>query len=1175
MQRSQVLDFNARDVIEEYSSSGSYGDLDSTDELESMPFGFTTGRTESQEFTVDLSPMLKLHRISPRPFDNETFTLDIWEREYSFEQFNCPMTPSIPYRVEPIECVVINIAHLEQFPKPASPYSAKLPSIFAWFDSQSSFSSEFIPTVQTYFKSSYNRIRAHLRYYFAIAPSSDRMQNLLSMRREIPAGRILFHYIGHGFPTITSENLWSSEKRSTDFHPFKLSEIFIRLKPPTWFIFDCSNAAAVISTFRETARLKKKDKQGGIDWDDWFCICATDKNENLPSDPRMPRDFLTSCILTPVKMAIICHILQHYRVNLVSHKFPLEVTCQHLWNDRDSNKLSLTLSALTDAIAADSLSSELYHRIFRCDRLSAVMFRHFLLAQYLLKPYKVHPKAHPELPDLSMHKLWRQWSVMVDSAICTVKVPNFASDLFSKLATSFEQILKANQIDLFRPYHLTILFHMLFTEPTNDKPLFLLAEFAANPRSDPQMLTSAAVFYCLIQKLMQKDLSLSAFHSLCYLILTLLYHYPTFATEIRKEIDITSFPNNVFKTDIPEETRILIVALLANLVVTNETFQQICTSPQFLTKIREELVTAKSRRAFWLLLLIRRSFHLFSPEPADFINNGLHVQCATFIFHKASSCRAAAISTITCFLRPFECNINGQLLFMVLPTVFDASYLVRFHLLLLLKKFIVSFDSNEAIMINPPNFQFDSFTSLMSIFYRCNKFTTDKFFERIDDVVHTPNFINHAYSVALFVINLYTSDPHASVSSLAKKILSFLDRQRKAFMKKSNSRRKRYFDEDDNEQNALTNLDQNESLHQIALRNLICMQQWKLPEEAISLNQSSTFTSVISLSPQVLSAEQTPIKDTTTFQSKFESKILNNINFQNMKELRPILIDGVKKIAFNEENTDIVLSTDSYVYFLRENRTIPIECKHVSDIKFVNWTDYICVILANEEGDIFVWQPPRKYFSSSFKCSIYKPVLAVSPYEPFVIFTADQTNIITKWNIKSFTMDGQWQAKSKSQITALAVISSNQTRFVAGFKDGSLKQIVTKEKDCSIIDLSIPLQKSSIEKIVIDEEEEEAYYGLTSNGNFFTWTKSMENSSTLNFLQTTFKEFHYQQYSMFLFLPTKGTPFIQNSDGEVVYTFSSLQNVHHCAAHPCHLQYAFVIPNKENGTQVVIYSATE
>ena len=31
------------------------------------------------------------------------------------------------------------------------------------------------------------------------------------------------------------------------------------------------------------------------------------------------------------------------------------------------------------------------------------MFRHFLLAQYLLKPYKVHPKAHPELPDLSTY----------------------------------------------------------------------------------------------------------------------------------------------------------------------------------------------------------------------------------------------------------------------------------------------------------------------------------------------------------------------------------------------------------------------------------------------------------------------------------------------------------------------------------------------------------------------------------------------------------------------------------------------------------------------------------------------------------------------------------------------------------------------------------------------------
>lgn len=1181
MRKSLAVNFNAYSAVDdEYSSSGSYGESDT--ELSNENFSFSTGRTESQEFTVDLSPMFMQHGIPAELVKNEPFALDIDENEYSFEQLNSTTTPTIPFRVEPIECVIINVAHLEQFPKPSSQYSAKLPSIYAWFDAQTAFPSEYIPTVQLYFKTYYNKIRAHLRFFFSIAPSNERMHNLSSVRREVPAGRILFHYIGHGFPTITEKNIWSSEKRSTNFQPFDLGQLFSRLKPPTWFIFDCSNAAAVIPTFLETA--KKQPNISGVDWNDWFCICATDVGEELPSDPRIPRDFLTSCVLSSVRMAVVCHILQHYRVSLVSGKFPLDQSSHYLLSDKspEVKKLSLALTAITDAIAADSLSPDLYHKIFRCDRLSAVLFRHFLLAQFLLRPYKVHPKSHPALPDLSMHKLWHHWSIMIDTAICAVQPPrpSFASELFTRLAITFQQILRNNQLQLVRPYHLSILFHMLFTDPTNDKPLFLLAEYASNPKPNPQMLVSATVFHCLIQKVMSNEVKNSAFHSLCYLILALLYYHPAFATEIRKELDVTNFPPLIFNTELNEETRILVVALLADLVITNESFQQICTSYDFLTGIRKELGTAKPRRALWLLILIRRSFHLFSPESNDFICNGLHVQCASFIFHKASSCRAAAVSAITCFLRPFECDLNGQLLFMVLPTVFDASYLVRFHLLLLLKKFVVSFDCcSDSINVPEPSFPADTFGSMMSAFYRCKTFSKDNFFNEIDDVVHSDKFIKHAYSVALFVIKLFTNDPHLSVSTLATRILSFVKKQHDQFvenmkLKEKQRNNKKGFkamrtvsstninaaanaanaadlsssksitefkfgtgnsgfgtggigigrnlrygssanfaatfgnkvgfgnssgrwttDEDDCEHNVLTNLDQNESLHQIALRNLIKRQKWKLDDsqafQPFLEDKLSPFPSPISIKmvAQPFRSSSDHNKDNNSIYNRSHNNASNNSNPNNssknnnnfqkrhmscsvirasipvnipssnksnepttisiapaqpslsLTNFQMISILNLKidsngkrnkaiKAAFHKNSIGIAAATNNTVYYFDgQNKSCSIKCNGVSDIKVADWgrkgQSSVNVIIASTTGNIFIWRPPRTYFTSSFRSSMgTKTIVAVSPEIPFIIYTGDEKGIITKWDILSFSMVGEWKCNTKSQITSLVFIPS-------------------------------------------------------------------------------------------------------------------------------------------------------
>ena len=330
--------------------------------------------------------MISQHSIPLKPKMEPRQKLLVTDQEFCLENFNSPTTPNALPRVEPIECVVVNVAHLEQFPKPTSTFSATLPSIFAWTNTNTSFSSEYPATIQNYFKSTYQCVRSRIRYFFSIAPNADRLNNLSSIRREGLTGRVLFHYIGYGFPTIQKNAIWCSDRRTTDFRKYKISTLFENLTPPTWFIFDCSNAAVVIPQLKETAQLLAQ-RDNNPNWNNWICICATDVGEQLPDDPRLPKDFLSSCILSSLKMGVVCHLLQHYRTNLVGPDFPIDIPCSHLYQDRAfQTELTLALIAITDAIAADGLPKDFYHRIFRCDRSSAIIFRNVLFAQFLLRP---------------------------------------------------------------------------------------------------------------------------------------------------------------------------------------------------------------------------------------------------------------------------------------------------------------------------------------------------------------------------------------------------------------------------------------------------------------------------------------------------------------------------------------------------------------------------------------------------------------------------------------------------------------------------------------------------------------------------------------------------------------------------------------------------------------------
>ena len=880
-------------------------------------------KARTEEIVEDLQPILERENIPEHPNQSDCGMVGakLLSEEYDLESFGLATLDAAPTHCEPIECITVNVAHLEQFPKPASPYSATLPCIFAWFDAHNAFSSEFPTTVQNYFKTKYSLLRQHLRFFFSIAPSLDRLNNLSAVRRDVPVGRVLFHYIGHGFPTITKENIWCSERRSREFVPFPLKMLFERLQPPTWFIFDCSNAAAVLEGFKESAqRLSAMDNPEQVDWNDWMCICATGVGEELPDDPRLPRDFLTSTVLSPIQMAVICHMLQFYRLNLVSSSFPLDAPCQHLWSEKSSEakELSRALTAITDAIAADSLPRDLYLRIFRSDHLCGTLFRHFLLAQYLLRPYRVHPVAYPEIPDLSMHQMWRQWGILLDTAICSVCVPRpvLSTDLFCRAATSFEVLMHNDQFDMIRPYHLTLLFHMLFCDPGNDQPVIFLSEYAADPRCSHDLLVSSTVFHPLFARLMTKDPKSSVFYPLCYLVLVLLYDNPEFANDIRKELDASSFPSIVFMKDVPIQTRTVCAALVAHLVVSHETFQKVCTSPEYLGLIAAELLNCDPSLECFLLLIIRRAFNLYSPDMSFFTANGLHLKCAVCLESGCPLLRAASIAALTCFMCPFESLYNSQLFFMALRAVSDGSYVVRFHFVLLLKKFINSFDNLTFSSADLQQFQNSSYTALFNSILDGS--IDNEFFARIDGLMKQTNAKSFSYSAALYLLTMFSNDPHAGVRSLAAKILQFTTKRSAAFegidescpsTPSSLSRTMNadqcvfsYGDEAFEEEHCtFANLDQNDALHRIALRLLAKLHSGPLPEVK---QQPLTRVDIAVSDEPIIFVEFVPETNSIVAST---AKTIYRINAgdvskyrveEDISDVQPLLLSGVLYILF-------------------------------------------------------------------------------------------------------------------------------------------------------------------------------------------------------------------------------------------------------------------------------------
>jgi WD40 repeat protein len=277
------------------------------------------------------------------------------------------------------------------------------------------------------------RAARQLKFRQALDPTVEDVRGLcMWLRRQARQERILFHYNGHGVPrpTINGE-IWVFDKNHTQYIPLCVPDLRHWLGKPSIIVLDCSSAGVLIPFFTSPlpeespvitpAASQEADNETASSQllRDTIVLCATSANEWLPMHPDYPADLFTSCLTTPIQIALRWFVrrnpqsmggLSPEAVDAIPGKA----------NDRKTplGELNWIFTAVTDSIAWNVLPKPLFQRLFRQDLLVSSMFRNFLLADRILQSFHCTPQSYPALPPgLATHPLWEAWDLACETCL--------------------------------------------------------------------------------------------------------------------------------------------------------------------------------------------------------------------------------------------------------------------------------------------------------------------------------------------------------------------------------------------------------------------------------------------------------------------------------------------------------------------------------------------------------------------------------------------------------------------------------------------------------------------------------------------------------------------------------------------------------------------------------------
>ena len=594
----------------------------------------------------------------------------------------------------------------------------------------------------------YEQLSMRTRYKLSLDPTIEETKRYaMTLRRNARNERVLFHYNGHGVPKPTpSGEIWVFNKNYTQYIPVSLYDLQSWLGAPSLFVFDCSDGGSIIANFikfadkhqADSIEQRRKDPNSEVmDFSDCILLAACRDKENLPTNPHLPADVFTSCLTTPIEMAVRFFILQN--------PLPSNITLQDAQNipGRVSERrtpigeLNWIFTAITDTIAWNSLSKPLFKKLFRQDLMVAALFRNYLLAQRIMRVYHCHPQCHPEIPSTHDHQLWRSWDLAVEMILA--QLPDLLaaergdkqyeyqhSNFFAEQLTAFEVYLAQGAAEQNVPEQLPVVLQVLLSQVHRLRALILLSKFLDLGPWAVNLALGIGIFPYVLKLLQSQAIELKpvmvfiwarilAVDQSCqmdllkdngyqYFISILNPTSGTFLLPIRTTLeDLT----NICSPGIPignvSEHRAMCAFIVAMFCKDFQQGQVVCLSPELIESCLghlNDLHNPLLRQ--WSCLCISMLWVNFPDAKWAGIRCSAHEKLCYLVVDPVAEVRAAMLHALTTFLgipdlTPQVAQIEESIASMVLLMASDGNTMVRKELLVFFSTFVARYQNRFVI----------------------------------------------------------------------------------------------------------------------------------------------------------------------------------------------------------------------------------------------------------------------------------------------------------------------------------------------------------------------------------------------------------------------------------------------------------------------------------------------
>ena len=296
-----------------------------------------------------------------------------------------------------------------------------------WVDPHTLPSNKALEAIGTNLQHQFEGLSLKIQYKPILDPSFEDLRRFcMTLRRQAKDDTVLFYYNGHGVPKPTaSGELWCFNRHYTQYIPVSLSEVQGWLGSPGVYIWDCAAAGNLLQNFNTFAARRDEEiamTQGGFvegmqPFMNSLQLAACAANEQLPSCPELPADIFTSCLTSPIDIALRYFLMSHHLPNNISAHMVMQLPGDLKDRRTPLGELNWIFTAITDTIAWTTFSHDIFTRLYRSDLLIASLFRNFLLAERIMKNYHCTPHTYPPLPSTNTHPMWAAWDLAVDTCL--------------------------------------------------------------------------------------------------------------------------------------------------------------------------------------------------------------------------------------------------------------------------------------------------------------------------------------------------------------------------------------------------------------------------------------------------------------------------------------------------------------------------------------------------------------------------------------------------------------------------------------------------------------------------------------------------------------------------------------------------------------------------------------